>query len=104
MSWIPLTAILKKNIAAHRLTAAVGSAALIEAFNSAAGVRFNDPMNQLVRCLSYHRSEMTVYCRSPVYAAAVREHSKELIDPIRKLFPTLPVTALNFRFRKPESL
>lgn len=94
-----LTNVVKR----HHMDGRLAASALIEAFNTRAGLSFNDPQHEVVRAVSYRGRELTVYCLSPAYAAAVRERAKELLDAIRKTLPDAPVEVLKFIYRKPET-
>lgn len=100
MAWTSITELVPDTLRRHHLKTAIGVAALIEAFNTAAAGEFDDRLNERVAAVSYVKTELTVYCKSPVYAAAVRERRATLIDPLRTTFRSLPVNSIRFIFRK----
>lgn len=99
MPWTSLAPILRETVRARGISRAVGAAELIAAINAACSRNFSDPNHLAVRALSYGNRELTIYCKSPVYAAAVRDQRTTLIDPVRKLFSNLPVDSIRFVFR-----
>lgn len=100
MSWTSFTELVPGTLQRHHLKTAVGVAALIEGFNAAAAREFDDRAHDRVAAVSYAKTELTVYCKSPAYAAAVRERRARLIDPLRMAFRSLPVNSIRFIFRK----
>lgn len=103
MPWTPISPMLANVVKRHRMDGRLAASALIEAFNTRAAQSFNDPGHEVVRAVSYRSRELTVWCMSPAYAAAVRDRAKDLLDAVRKVLPDAPVDVLKFMYRKPES-
>lgn len=102
MSWTPLTPLLHDSVRRHQVKPAVLVSLLIDGFNVRSAAIFKDPHNALVRGRSYQNGELTIFCKSPAYAAAVRERRDELIDPLRSAYRALPIRSLRFIFRAPD--
>lgn len=102
MTWTSLSPLLSEAVSRRGLTRALGAAELIELFNIRAAASFGDPEHRSVRAISYREKELTVFCKSPLYAAEVRRRKAELIDPVRRMVP-LPLASLRFIFKNPDS-